>query len=81
MGIPGFAGRSFSDKGPCFGIYCPFYMGSKFLTNNSSCDCRKNDYNSLSYVLTGAEYFALVWLEVCEVNFIFDDLLRCLLIE
>ena len=70
VGIPGFAVRSFSGKGRCFGIYCPFYMGNKFLINNSRCGCQKNDYNSLPYILTCAEYFALVGLEVCEVNYI-----------
>ena len=56
---PSYAIRSMTSRGPCFGGGCPFYIGNKFLTNNSSYSNPSNDYNCPPYVLTGAEYFTL----------------------
>ena len=67
---PSYAIRSLTDRGPCFGSNCPFYIGNKFLTNNSSYSNPSNDYNCPPYVLTGAEYFTVDELEVYKVNFI-----------
>ena len=67
---PSNAVRSLSSRGPCFGDSCPFYIGNKFLTNNSSYSNPSNDYNCPPYVLTGAEYFTLDELEVYKVNYI-----------
>ena len=67
---PSSAIRSVTSRGPCFGDSCPFYIGNKFLTNNSSYSNPKNDYNCPPYVLTGAEYFTVDELEVYKVNFI-----------
>ena len=67
---PSYAIRSRTDRGPCFGSNCPFFIGNKFLTNNSSYSNPSNDYNCPPYVLTGAEYFTVDELEVYKVNFI-----------
>ena len=67
---PSYAVRSLTSRGPCFGSYCAFFIGNKFLTNNTSYSNPSNDYNSPPYVLTGAEYFTLDELEVYKVNFI-----------
>ena len=67
---PSYAIRSITSRGPCFGSNCPFYIGNKFLTNNSSYSNPSNDYNCPPYVLTGAEYFTVDELEVYKVNFI-----------
>ena len=67
---PSYAIRSITSRGPCFGSSCPFYIGNKFLTNNSSYSNPSNDYNCPPYVLTGAEYFTVDELEVYKVNFI-----------
>jgi hypothetical protein len=61
--------RSNSSRGPCFGSYCPFFIGNKFLTQNTSYSNPSNDYNSPPYVLTGAQYFTLEELEVYKVKF------------
>ena len=66
---PSSAVRSCNDRGPCFGSYCPFYIGNKFLKQNTSYSNPSNDYNSPPYVLTGAQYFTLDELEVYKVNF------------
>ena len=66
---PSYAVRSNSSRGPCFGSNCPFYIGNKFLTQNTSYSNPSNDYNSPPYVLTGAQYFTLEELEVYKVNF------------
>ena len=66
---PSYAVRSNSSRGPCFGSNCPFYIGNKFLTQNTSYSNPSNDYNSPPYVLTGAEYFTLEELEVYKVKF------------
>ena len=65
---PSYAVRSTSSRGPCFGSNCPFYIGNKFLKQNTSYSNPSNDYNSPPYVLTGAEYFTLDELEVYKVN-------------
>ena len=67
---PSYAIRSITSRGPCFGDNCPFYIGNKFLTNNSSYSNPSNDYNCPPYVLTGAKYFIVDELEVYKVNFI-----------
>ena len=67
---PSYAIRSMASRGPCFGDGCPFYIGNKFLTNNSSYSNPSNDYNCPPYVLTGAQYFTVDELEVYKVNFI-----------
>lgn len=66
---PSYAVRSNSSRGPCFGSNCPFYIGNKFLTQNTSYSNPSNDYNSPPYVLTGAQYFTLEELEVYKVKF------------
>ena len=66
---PSYAVRSNSSRGPCFGDSCPFYIGNKFLKQNTSYSNPSNDYNSPPYVLTGAQYFTLDKLEVYKVNF------------
>ncbi len=66
---PSYAVRSHSSRGPCFGGSCPFYIGNKCLTQNTSYSNPSNDYNSPPYVLTGAEYFTLEELEVYKVKF------------
>ena len=65
---PSYAVRSLTSRGPCFGGNCPFYIGNKFLTQNTSYSNPSNDYNSPPYVLTGAEYFTLEELEVYKVK-------------
>ena len=65
---PSYAVRMTSSRGPCFGSNCPFYIGNKFLKQNTSYSNPSNDYNSPPYVLTGAEYFTLDELEVYKVN-------------
>ena len=66
---PSYAVRSHSSRGPCFGSNCPFFIGNKFLTQNTSYSNPSNDYNSPPYVLTGAQYFTLEELEVYKVKF------------
>ena len=66
---PSYAVRSVNSRGPCFGSNCPFYIGNKFLTQNTSYSNPSNDYNSPPYVLTGAQYFTLEELEVYKVKF------------
>lgn len=66
---PSYAVRSCNSRGPCFGSNCPFYIGNKFLTQNTSYSNPSNDYNSPPYVLTGAQKFTLEELEVYKVNF------------
>ena len=66
---PSYAVRSYASRGPCFGGSCPFYIGNKFLTKNTSYSNPSNDYNCPPYVLTGAEYFTLDELEVYKVKF------------
>jgi hypothetical protein len=66
---PSYAVRSVISRGPCFGGSCPFYIGNKFFTQNTSYSNPSNDYNSPPYVLTGAEYFTLEELEVYKVKF------------
>ena len=66
---PSYAVRSNASRGPCFGDSCPFYIGNKFLTKNTSYSNPSNDYNCPPYVLTGAEYFTLDELEVYKVKF------------
>ena len=66
---PSYAVRSYASRGPCFGDSCPFYIGNKFLTKNTSYSNPSNDYNCPPYVLTGAEYFTLDELEVYKVKF------------
>ena len=66
---PSHAVRSNASRGPCFGDSCPFYIGNKFLTQNTSYSNPSNDYNCPPYVLTGAEYFTLDELEVYKVKF------------
>ena len=66
---PSYAVRSCNSRGPCFGDSCPFYIGNKFLKQNTSYSNPSNDYNSPPYVLTGSEYFTLDELEVYKVYF------------
>ena len=66
---PSYAIRSVTSRGPCFGSNCPFYIGNKFLTQNTSYSNPSNDYNSPPYVLTGSQYFTLEELEVYKVKF------------
>ena len=66
---PSYAVRSLTSRGPCFGDSCPFFIGNKFLTQNTSYSSPSNDYNCPPYVLTGAEYFTLDELEVYKVKF------------
>ena len=66
---PSYAVRSLTSRGPCFGSNCPFYIGNKFLTQNTSYSNPSNDYNSPPYVLTGSQYFTLEELEVYKVKF------------
>jgi len=66
---PSYAVRSLTSRGPCFGGNCPFYIGNKFLTQNTSYSNPSNDYNSPPYVLTGSQYFTLEELEVYKVKF------------
>ena len=66
---PSYAVKSVNSRGPCFGASCPFYIGDKFLTQNTSYSNPSNEYNSPPYVFTGAEYFTLEELEVYKVKF------------
>ena len=56
------------NYGPYFGNSSAFYIGNKFLSQNSSYSNPSNDYKSPAYVLTGAEYFTLDELEVYKID-------------
>ena len=55
------------NHGPYFGSSSAFYIGNKFLSNNSSYSNPSNDYESPPYTLTGSERFTLEELEVYNV--------------
>lgn len=61
--------HSRKEYGPYFGSNSPFYIGNKFLTQNSSYSNPDNDYKSPPYALTGAERYTLDELEVYTINF------------
>ena len=60
--------ESNKNYGPFFGSNSAFYIGNKFLSQNSSYSNPSNDYKSPAYVLTGAEYFTLDELEVYKID-------------
>ena len=68
MDKPNLSIISNKNYGPFFGSRSAFYIGNKFLSQNSCYSNQSNDYKSPSYVLTRAEYFTLDELEVYKID-------------